>query len=78
MPVSVKRADGTGVSAGKAGGIGAAITGLVAAILVLLRGLGVNLPIGDDQILQIVELLLAVIGGFLGWSLYGVRRAQEK
>ena len=73
----IKRADGTGTSAGKTGGIGAAITGLVAGLLVLLRALGVNIPIADELIIEIVGLLLGVVGGFLGWGLYGIRRAQE-
>ena len=77
MP-SVKRADGSGVSAGKVGGVGAAITGLVVAILVMLRAVGVTLPLDDQSVIRIVELLLSVLGGFLGWGLYGIRRAQEK
>ena len=73
----LNRADGTGRSAGKTGGLGALVVGLLMALLPLLRK-WLDIPIDDAAMKTILESAVGLILGLLGWSAYGIRRAQEK
>ena len=69
-----KRSDGSGTSAGKVGGLGAVIVAALMAILAVVRGFGVELPVTDDQVRIILE---ALVGVLVGLGVFGIRRAME-
>lgn len=73
---AIKRANGvSGMSAGKSGGLGLAVIGLIMGIVSVIRAAGVDLPISDEVILRVLESAAALLAGL---GIFGARRRMDR